>query len=277
MNRMVYLFSMGHFSVDWCQGAVPALLPYFIAQYGLSYQDAATLIFANMMVASAIQPVFGWLSDRVSMPWLIPLGPVLCGAGIFGISFCSSYETLFAAVMMSGLGSSLYHPEGALMVNRIAGAVRGRAMGTFSVGGNAGFAVGPALAGLCAYGLGIEWLFLFAAVNAALAAALFFCMPKAEAAAAETSRAEAKNGAARSGTDGALSGNCPSPSSPGRWFSPRAIRSFLFTGSMCSARMKRWGQTLSPFFSPRGRASPTAAAFWRTASACAASSGRRSS
>lgn len=170
---MVYLFSMGHFSVDWCQGAVPALLPYFIAQYGLSYQDAATLIFANMMVASAIQPVFGWLSDRVSMPWLIPLGPVLCGAGIFGISFCSSYETLFAAVMMSGLGSSLYHPEGALMVNRIAGAVRGRAMGTFSVGGNAGFAVGPALAGLCAYGLGIEWLFLFAAVNAALAAALF--------------------------------------------------------------------------------------------------------
>ena len=105
---------------------------------------------------------------------------------------CSSYETLFAAVMMSGLGSSLYHPEGALMVNRIAGAVRGRAMGTFSVGGNAGFAVGPALAGLCAYGLGIEWLFLFAAVNAALAAALFFCMPKAEAAAAETSRAEAK-------------------------------------------------------------------------------------
>ena len=192
MNRMVYLFSMGHFSVDWCQGAVPALLPYFIAQYGLSYQDAATLIFANMMVASVIQPVFGWLSDRVSMPWLIPLGPVLCGAGIFGISFCSSYETLFAAVMMSGLGSSLYHPEGALMVNRIAGAVRGRAMGTFSVGGNAGFAVGPALAGLCAYGLGIEWLFLFAAVNAALAAALFFCMPKAEAAAAETSRAEAK-------------------------------------------------------------------------------------
>ena len=87
---MVYLFSMGHFSVDWCQGAVPALLPYFIAQYGLSYQDAATLIFANMMVASVIQPVFGWLSDRVSMPWLIPLGPVLCGAGIFGISFCSS-------------------------------------------------------------------------------------------------------------------------------------------------------------------------------------------
>ncbi len=27
----IYLFTLGHFSVDWAQGAIPALLPYFIA------------------------------------------------------------------------------------------------------------------------------------------------------------------------------------------------------------------------------------------------------
>ncbi len=197
MNRLVYLFSLGHFAVDWCQGAVPALLPYFILQYDLSYREAATLIFANMMVASVIQPVFGYYSDKVSKPWFVPLGPLLAGASVVWIGFSTSYASLFAAAMMCGLGSSLFHPEGALMVNRIAGGEKGRALGSFSVGGNAGFAVGPAAAGLCAYGVGIEGLALFGVVNAAIAAAIFFCMPRALRAAAQSeAAAKKKRGAA---------------------------------------------------------------------------------
>lgn len=197
MNRLVYLFSLGHFAVDWCQGAVPALLPYFILQYDLSYREAATLIFANMMVASVIQPVFGYYSDKVSKPWFVPLGPLLAGASVVWIGFSTSYASLFVAAMMCGLGSSLFHPEGALMVNRIAGGEKGRALGAFSVGGNAGFAVGPAAAGLCAYGVGIEGLALFGVVNAAIAAALFFCMPRALRAAAQSeAAAKKKRGAA---------------------------------------------------------------------------------
>lgn len=197
MNRLVYLFSLGHFAVDWCQGAVPALLPYFILQYDLSYREAATLIFANMMVASVIQPVFGYYSDKVSKPWFVPLGPLLAGASVVWIGFSTSYASLFAAAMLCGLGSSLFHPEGALMVNRIAGGEKGRALGSFSVGGNAGFAVGPAAAGLCAYGVGIEGLALFGVVNAAIAAAIFFCMPRALRAAAQSeAAAKKKRGAA---------------------------------------------------------------------------------
>lgn len=197
MNRLVYLFSLGHFAVDWCQGAVPALLPYFILQYDLSYREAATLIFANMMVASVIQPVFGYYADKVSKPWFVPLGPLLAGASVVWIGFSTSYASLFVAAMMCGLGSSLFHPEGALMVNRIAGGEKGRALGAFSVGGNAGFAVGPAAAGLCAYGAGIEGLALFGVVNAAIAAAIFLCMPRALRAAAQSeAAAKKKRGAA---------------------------------------------------------------------------------
>lgn len=192
MNRLVYLFSLGHFAVDWCQGAVPALLPYFILQYDLSYREAATLIFANMMVASVIQPVFGYYADKVSKPWFVPLGPLLAGASVVWIGFSTSYASLFAAAMVCGLGSSLFHPEGALMVNRIAGGEKGRALGSFSVGGNAGFAIGPAAAGLCAYGIGIEGLALFGVVNAAIAAAIFLCMPRALRAAAQSEAAAKK-------------------------------------------------------------------------------------
>ena len=59
LDRHVYLFSLGHFSVDWVQGAIPALLPYFITVCQLNYREATTLIFANMLLSSVSQPLFG--------------------------------------------------------------------------------------------------------------------------------------------------------------------------------------------------------------------------
>ena len=73
LSPYVYLFATGHFSVDWAQGAIPALLPYFISSCNLNYQDAATLIFANMLLSSVSQPIFGYYSDKVSKPGSLTL------------------------------------------------------------------------------------------------------------------------------------------------------------------------------------------------------------
>ena len=173
INPSVYLFSLGHLSVDWCQGAIPALLPYFIHNYNLSYQAAGTLIFANVLVASVLQPLFGYYSDRISRPWFVPLGTLLCGIAVAFMGFCTSYGAIFAAAMLCGIGSAVFHPEAALMVNRIAAGAKGQAMGTFSVGGNAGFAIGPIAAGFCAYTVGIRSLLVFGIINTILAIALF--------------------------------------------------------------------------------------------------------
>ena len=177
IDPAVYLFSLGHLSVDWCQGAIPALLPYFIRNYDLSYQAAGTLIFANVLVASVLQPLFGYYSDRISRPWFIPLGTLLCGIAVAVMGFCTSFYAIFATAMLCGVGSAVFHPEAALMVNRIAAKAKGQALGTFSVGGNAGFAIGPIAAGICAYKLGIHSLLLFGVVNTVLAFALWRKMP----------------------------------------------------------------------------------------------------
>lgn len=177
LNPAVYLFTMGHLAADWAQGAIPALLPYFISTYGLNYQDAASLIFANLLLSSFMQPIFGYYSDKISKPWFIPFGPLLCGISITIIGFSSSYWTIFFAAMASGVGSAIFHPEAALMVNHIAGDKKGQAMGSFSVGGNAGFALGPMVAGFCAYAFDIRGLIIFGIVNTILAAILFIRMP----------------------------------------------------------------------------------------------------
>ena len=178
LNPYVYLFSIGHFSVDWAQGAIPALLPYFITTCNLNYQDTATLIFANMLLSSISQPLFGYYSDKISRPWFVPLGPVICGVCITLLGFTDNYWLIFLCAMFSGFGSSVYHPEGARMVNKISGSLKGQAMGSFSVGGNAGFAIGPLVAGFCAYSFHSYGLAVFGIVNLVIAALLYHFMPK---------------------------------------------------------------------------------------------------
>ena len=54
--------------------ALPALLPFFVAEYELSYQQAAGLVFAATFASSVVQPLFGRYADRFSAAWLMPVG-----------------------------------------------------------------------------------------------------------------------------------------------------------------------------------------------------------
>ena len=94
MNPYVYMFSLGHFSVDWAQSAFPALLPYFITLCSLSYRDATALLFANILLASVTQPILGYYSDKVSKPWFIPFGVLLSGLSLTALAFTDNYSVI---------------------------------------------------------------------------------------------------------------------------------------------------------------------------------------
>lgn len=108
-------------------GALPAVLPFLITNYGFNYQAAAGLMFAFSCLSSIIQPLFGWLSDKISKPWFIPLGVLLAGGGLAAVGFMSSYWAIFAVIVVSGVGAALFHPEGARFANRVSGRPRGSA------------------------------------------------------------------------------------------------------------------------------------------------------
>ena len=72
----------GHLAVDFAQGAIPAMLPFFVQERHFSYAAAAGLVFAQSMSSSVIQPLFGRLADRWPLPWLMPVGVALAGIGI---------------------------------------------------------------------------------------------------------------------------------------------------------------------------------------------------
>ena len=148
---------------DFGQGSLAALIPFFIANFGLNYYQSATIIFCNTVVASIAQPVLGYVADRWRVPWFIPVGFSITLVSISAIALATSYEMILALSLIAGLGAALFHPEAALLVNRMQSNELGNAMGRFAVGGSAGFALGPLLAG-GVYVFGAQFLWLFTAI-----------------------------------------------------------------------------------------------------------------
>jgi MFS transporter, FSR family, fosmidomycin resistance protein len=144
-RRALTVLGAGHLCVDLCQGAVPALLPFLAHERGYSYAALGALVLFSTIGSSIVQPLFGLLSDRIATPWLMPGGLVLAGAGIALAGPAPSYGLTAAAVVVSGLGVAMFHPEGAKFAGLASIGRRGRGMSLFSVGGNAGFALGPVL------------------------------------------------------------------------------------------------------------------------------------
>ncbi|MEE1759744.1 MFS transporter [Streptomyces sp. SP18BB07] len=141
-NLSIPLLSVGHGCVDVYQGAVAALVPYFVAERAYSYAAASGIVLAASTLSSVAQPVFGLLTDRRAIPWLLPVSTLLAGLGIALSGVSDSYAVTLAVVAVSGVGVAAYHPESA-RVARVAGAGRHSAMGWFSLGGNLGFALAP--------------------------------------------------------------------------------------------------------------------------------------
>ncbi|HME42833.1 MAG TPA: MFS transporter [Syntrophorhabdales bacterium] len=144
--RPVALLVFAHAACDLNQGAIPALLPFFIAQHHISYAAAATIVFAANLVSTAMQPVYGYIADRRSVPWLIPVALLCAGLGVSLTGVVPNFHTGVIVVGLSGLGVAAFHPEGARLINYLAGERKATAMSVFAVGGQLGYAIGPLMA-----------------------------------------------------------------------------------------------------------------------------------
>jgi len=169
-----YLTTIGHACCDMNQAAVPALLPFLVAQRNIDYTAAAGLMFASHILSSLIQPPLGMIADRRQMHWLMGVGILIAGIGIAAVGFLDNYWGIFAAVMLAGVGAALFHPEGGRMANYVAGDKKGRAMSNFSVGGSLGFIIGPVVTVFSVTTWGLQGIAVLMIPTIIVTAAFFF-------------------------------------------------------------------------------------------------------
>ncbi|MEE1734388.1 MFS transporter [Streptomyces sp. BE282] len=143
-SKAITLLSIGHACVDVYQGAVAALVPYFVAERSYTYATVSGIVLAASLLSSVAQPLFGRATDRRAMPWLLPVSTLVAGSGIALSGLGGSYALTLLFMGIGGIGVAAYHPESA-RVARVAGGGSHTAMGWFSLGGNLGFALAPVL------------------------------------------------------------------------------------------------------------------------------------
>ena len=147
LNPYIWLMSLGHLIADLGHGVLPIITPLLTAKLDLTFFQVGIIALAFTFSSAIIQPILGVLSDRYSMPWLMPLGIFLSALGLALTGVVNSYGLLLFVILLSGIGVAGYHPEGSKMTHLMSEEDKaGTAMAVFSVGGNVGFALGPMFA-----------------------------------------------------------------------------------------------------------------------------------
>ncbi|HET8873577.1 MAG TPA: MFS transporter [Gaiellaceae bacterium] len=141
-SRAITALSAGHFATDFSNGMLPALLPFLVTRFGLSYTQVGALMLVSALASSIIQPLFGLWSDRRGAVWLLPVGVFLAGTGMGLAAAAPTYALCLVFVTVSGLGTAAYHPEGSKFAAFVSGTRRASGMSLFSIGGNLGVALG---------------------------------------------------------------------------------------------------------------------------------------
>src|SRR4030042_159891 len=145
-KKTLAILSAGHLITDINQGALPALLPFFKEALNLSYTTSGVILLSSNLTSSIIQPVFGHLSDKRPVGWLLPLSPLIACLGLSLTGFVSSYSLIILSVILSGFGVASFHPEGFKTAHFFTGDKKATGMSIFAVGGNLGIALGPIMA-----------------------------------------------------------------------------------------------------------------------------------
>jgi FSR family fosmidomycin resistance protein-like MFS transporter len=143
--KLIGLLALGHFVIDVTQGSLPAVLPFLKQMHGLTYAQVAMIVLAGNLTSSIIQPLFGYLSDRVARRWILPLSVFVAGAGVALLGLAPGYWGVLGLVVVLGLGVAAWHPEGYKTATVVGGDRKATALSWFSLGGNVGIAVGAPL------------------------------------------------------------------------------------------------------------------------------------
>ena len=138
--------SLCHYLNDLVQSLLPAIYPLLKNNYHLDFGQIGLITFTTQFVASVLQPVVGFFTDKRPQPYSLPIGMGFSLSGLLLLSTASSFPAILLAVALVGVGSSVFHPESSRIARMAAGPKPGFAQAIFQVGGNFGTASGPLLA-----------------------------------------------------------------------------------------------------------------------------------
>jgi MFS family permease len=157
-------------------GAFLGFLPVYARTVGLNDAEIAIVLGSQLVLAVAVKPAAGRMSDRLGRKPVIVVGLLLCAAALPLIFRSESVTAFVLAAPLLGLGVGAVTPVTNALIADLASARRlGAAMGVFGTIWDIGEAAGPILAGFLIGSLGYAATFdVLAAVTAGAIVILMF-------------------------------------------------------------------------------------------------------
>lgn len=145
-NRVFLSISTGHMAVDIMNSSLPVILALLALQLGLSNAQLGLAATAYTVGSSLTQPLFGYVADRWGSRRLA-VGGVLWMASIFWLAALLQGYAAFFCLLLAGIGSAAYHPQGVMNARRASAPLVASGTSLFFLFGQVGLGLGPAIAG----------------------------------------------------------------------------------------------------------------------------------
>ncbi len=140
----VFDISMAHFVHDVYSSFLAPLLPLLIEKVGLNYFMAGSLTLYGR-IPSLMNPIIGWLADKVVIRYFIILTPAITAFSMSFIGMANTYFQLLFLLIVMGFSSAFFHVAAPVLMKNVSGDQSGKGMSNFMVAGELARAVGPML------------------------------------------------------------------------------------------------------------------------------------
>ncbi len=139
----ILVLACGHLVGDFYAVLFIPLIQDFRDAFGLSVMAVTILVNVNALSNSTLQPIMGHFLERFDQRRVFATGLVIATVLLSCIGFAQGPVSLGVLLALGGIGVALFHPSGAVLASRFAGAKKGLAMSIYSNGGALGIAAGP--------------------------------------------------------------------------------------------------------------------------------------
>lgn len=176
-GRRLAVLAWSHFLNDGAAFYLPGILPAVLVAL---HQPVAMVgvITAAMYVGQALQPVTGIWADHTGGRSFVIGGLLTCSLAAALVGLAPNVWVLIALLLVSGLGSTTFHPQALAAVRSVTERRQAMGMATFLVGGELGRGAWPLITSLIVVHFGLHSLWLIAVPTVLSLPLIFRMMPR---------------------------------------------------------------------------------------------------
>ncbi len=169
----VSLVASAHFIHDVYSSFLAPILPLLMNKIGFSLSLAGVLTLVQR-TPSLINPFVGLLASRFPLKYFLIAAPSVTAISMSLLGSVSSYVSLVFLLFIMGVGASMFHVPGPVLVRYFSGSRVGKGMSFFMFGGEVARSVSPIviLSAVSFWGLEGSWRIMFLGIAASFV--LFF-------------------------------------------------------------------------------------------------------